>query len=129
MREIKFKRYFKNYQTGEITSMIWGCVNYKYKSVSDFSGFVSPGNNNKAYPIADCQFTGLNDKNGVEIWEGDIVVFEDDQRSIVEWKQGGLVVEAEFGDYDMTNIGWAIEILGYCEVIGNIFENPELLQP
>ena len=56
------------------------------------------------------------------------MVFEDDQVSVVEWKQGGLVVEADFGDYELTTIGWAMEILGNCKVIGNVHENPELLK-
>jgi len=72
-------------------------------------------------------FTGLTDKNGVNIFEGDKLEFEDEQKSVVKWMQGGLTIEADFGDYDLTTVGWAIDILGQCEIIGNIHDNPELL--
>jgi len=67
------------------------------------------------------------DSNDKEIYEGDIVRFGDGQVSKVEWKEGGLVAYADFGDYDMTLIGWAMEALDGCEVIGNVYENAELL--
>lgn len=78
------------------------------------------------------QFTGLHDKNGTEIYEGDIVLIdfdvdEEPAKSVVEYKSGGFVVEADFGDFDMTTIGWALDIADSITVIGNIYENPELL--
>ena len=69
------------------------------------------------------QFTGLKDVNDKDIYEGDILQFEDEQKSVVKWLQGGLTCEANFGDYDLTTVGWAIEMLGCCEIIGNIYEN------
>ena len=71
------------------------------------------------YPIM--QFTGLLDKNGKEIYEGDVVEFIDcDGRCsncVVEFKDGGFYPFAP--DY----VPWSI-----VEVIGNIYENPELLE-
>ena len=78
------------------------------------------------------QFTGLLDKNGKEIYEGDIVsaVFQQDYFSSDEPKNVVDVIEIELmtGMEKIYNGGpdgceWYEDI----EVIGNIYENPELL--
>ena len=82
------------------------------------------------------QFTGLKDKNGKEIYKGDIlrIINEYDKVNITEVKfiDGGFTVEDDFGEYDMTTIGWAINIWdnenSNYEIIGNIYENPDLLK-
>jgi len=76
MRIIKFRRVFKNRLTGEISFAYWGFIDIEDKPVHDFSIFKSPAHNNQCDIISDDQFTGLFDKDGKEIYEGDKVEYE-----------------------------------------------------
>jgi uncharacterized phage protein (TIGR01671 family) len=88
------------------------------------------------------QYTGLKDKNGKEIYEGDIIIF------MGRWDDKGNVLESDYQKYTVNwFMGglWAMTIKKSCrsfhthnemlgvghtdsEVIGNIFETPELLK-
>lgn len=77
------------------------------------------------------QFTGLHDKNGKEIYEGDITKGNHDTLGIIKYENFGFVIEAlpyyENGIlYDQPNYTHKDN---HLEVIGNIYENPELLEP
>ena len=79
-------------------------------------------------PETVCQYTGLKDKNGKRIWENDIVRIEnsaDEGIGNIEFYGGMWYVEGEPSNslYDIVEYDDA-EI----EVIGNIFDNPELLK-
>lgn len=70
------------------------------------------------------QFADQIDENGVEICEGDIVLIEGDV-SLVRFHGGALCVDVYGMDYDFTAVGWVEQAI---EVIGNIHQNPELLE-
>ena len=79
------------------------------------------------------QYTGLHDKNGKEIYEGDIVEWFDDTNSITpEQTNHKGMIEYSCGSFRTTySKKWSLSCressgLTECKIIGNIHENPEL---
>lgn len=75
-----------------------------------------------------CQYTELEDENKNRIWENDIVKHEtSDTVGTVKWYQedyvGWCVDDVVIDEQQFTDEMW-----NECEVIGNIFDNPELLR-
>lgn len=90
---------------------------------------------NTAYPVGPAtigQYTGLTDKNGAKIFEGDIVrvpFWRSAQsgltmKGIIEFRRASFSVLWEHRDYGRDFAGYIQDM----EVIGNIHDNPELLK-
>lgn len=130
MREILFRG--KRAENDEWVKGFYVCVpDTHYIMTGKFDSLTNGIINSEAYKVDPSiigQFTGLTDKNGVRIFEGDIVRYGDTiHRVVFEQRNGtayfGLVYAAcetlPFGHY---------QDLKQIEVIGNIYDNPELLE-
>ena len=73
------------------------------------------------------QFTGLHDKNGKEIYEGDIVMHNKIHSSVIKWIRGVFTFEI----LTLSTLPGRVILLNYLgdelEIIGNIYENKDLL--
>ena len=141
MREIKFRAWQKDYG---------GYMFYSHKSKglgylefnSDSSTVIGEDDGDQRYEASKMplmQYTGLKDKNGVEIYEGDLLL-DKSQTGVdlipkkVIWsdhrpRNGWIApfVKPHWAhDLQPINLGLAIDS-GY-EIIGNIYQNPELLK-
>ena len=76
------------------------------------------------------QFTGLKDKNGKMIFDGDIVKYHSEETCEIYWEKTGACFYISNNE-DNEN-GFVVHfnksISDYCEIIGNIHENPNLLK-
>lgn len=132
-REIKFRAWDKVhecylYDVQGAYDMLSGCVKYENgeDAVYDeecFAGFLD----NDQYVVE--QYTGLTDKNGREIYEGDVLdigLRNQDGKPVI----APVSYETYAAGYVLDNGGNGIwqRLTEDCEVIGNIFENKQLLE-
>jgi len=132
MREIKFRAWNEEQRCmAKWGNIEMGCRNYP----NEFITFEPiPSWSTDKYELM--QFTGLHDKNGKEIYEGDILAFH--QLSCFSSKHGEIYEDA------VAVVIWPIVCAGFTlniikghlhsldmekgEIIGNIYENPELIK-
>lgn len=84
-------------------------------------------------PSTICQCTGLKDKNGKLIWENDVCDRKEQYPEIVKYCNGDWTLDYSYASHKESgvcycNLGFYVEERKCVEVIGNIFDNPELLE-
>ena len=80
-------------------------------------------------PETVCQYAGITDKNGREIWENDII-YHDAIKAVgkVMWYTEDYIGFA-VDDIDDSYQQYTLEMFANADVVGNIFDNPDLLYP
>lgn len=139
MREILFRGkrldngewYYGSYLFLHISSVDW--TGAKRGKPEDVHYIVNDQDINYAVdPSTIGQYTGLNDKHGKRIFEGDILgsrydnLYTDDVAiEVVKWFRNGWYIQQE---NNLPDALCEYGVLPYSEVIGNVHDNPELLK-
>ena len=141
MRDIKFRAYIKN-KNPKVPREINKMVEVKSLHLGSKKAIIGYSGGNysiKFDEIELMQYTGLKDKNGKEIYEGDIVkvkLYKGEEEKYfvgkVEYFGSSFIVDADndsdYHVYDLDGFGIDFKYnLEDCEVIGNVWEDSDLL--
>lgn len=136
MREIKFRAWFEGHMYEIAKLDFWGDPEQATCDMVRMS-LTEDGYTEECevylHEVELMQYTGMKDKNGKEIYEGDIVTTDLERNYlIVEYRNGAFMLNCNDGLEDYYDIFFATsdeptEIYKYGEVVGNIYENPEML--
>ena len=131
MREIRFRGWERELQKMVYDTELGGWIfEYGGNPVRAVNQMI----NEEDYFYDLMQYTGLKDKNGVEIYEGDILSTDLSRPYlIVEFRNGAFMYQCHhdgqnYYDFMEPANERLKDITKYHEVIGNIYENPELLE-
>lgn len=120
----------------ELEQMIYGkeiCGHIEY--TTNLIDALNTMLNEDDYDIEIMQSTGLKDKNGVEIYEGDVVHYTSSIMNKAEWykkivRHGSALLMVSFDEKtrDSSEFLNVLSATKGVEVLGNVYENPELLE-
>lgn len=121
MREIVFRG--KRTDNGE---WVYGDLTHSVYKIGDtcVGKYGSEIGMHQVDPATVGQYTGLTDKNGILIFEGDVVAYRDYGNLAVAWDDGAFQLMREDTFYDMLDH----YTIGVAVVVGNIHDNPELME-
>ena len=117
MREIKFRAVFYDFDGVFSHFQFWG-LDYPQKGINTWVG----SSNNSVHKQSE-QFTGLQDKNGKDVYEGDKYKYKR-ERGVIEFKNGGFMCVSP----DCKEDFYLKSMLFDVEIIGNIHQNSDLLK-
>lgn len=130
MREIKFRAWDKTNKRMMVFGKFWICEIYKSLAwnICDYSKNENDGKYFLDWDIDNLeimQFTGLLDKNGVDIYEGDIFNIGDSNiKYMVDWFDCGLKGR-QLGNKSWVGLDYWRELI---EIVGNVHQHPDLLK-
>lgn len=146
MREILFRgkainredgvSYRTNYKNGDwVYGLLTKNYNEKYNLTAEMTNEAGVSGIEVDYKTIG-RFTGLTDKNGVKIFEGDIVHLYGDKdtstrfinyKALVIFAHGGFcAIDGTPDNYALCRFDFASSL--NCEIIGNIYSSPELIE-